>query len=157
MSIKTSRASGVADVKIDRERCTKCGLCVRVCKGGPLYLLEGEIAVDQSRGFGCIACGQCVAVCPCECIQVDGRDMSPGDVLELPAKEQRAGHDTLRALMLARRSVRDYDDRPVDRAILEQIVEAATTAPMGIPPTDVAALVLDTKEKVKPFRNDLLR
>lgn len=156
MSIKTSRASGVAEIEIDAERCTRCGLCVKVCKGGPLYVSADCIAVDQSRGFGCIACGQCVAICPQACIQVDGRDLLPEDVVDLPSREQRAGHDALRALMLARRSVRDYEDRPVDRSVLEQIVEAATMAPMGIPPTDVGVLVLDTKEKVKSFRDDLL-
>ena len=63
MSIKTGRAEGTADVRIDYERCTVCGLCVEVCSGAPLVIENGKVIVDQHRFFGCVGCGHCMAVC----------------------------------------------------------------------------------------------
>ena len=80
------RGGGAADVTVDAERCNACGLCVRVCKGAPLYLdpESGRVLVDQSRVFGCIACGHCMVVCPHDAITVRGRDFGPEDMLALP-------------------------------------------------------------------------
>lgn len=156
MTIKTGRAEGVADVSIDHARCIACGLCVKVCKGGPLTMEGGQIRVDQSRYFGCSACGQCVTVCPQECIAVAGRDLFSADVIPLPPREARAGYESLAALMLGRRSVRNFSARPVSRAVIEQLAAAAATAPMGLPPSDVEILVFEGREVVQTFAADIL-
>ncbi len=156
MSIKTARAEGTANVTIDRAACIACGLCVQVCKGAPLTMVEGAVHVDQTCLFGCIACGQCVAVCPRDCITVDGRDFSPADVLPLPPRGERATYPQLYALLLGRRSVRDFKDQPVERALVDQIIAAASTAPMGLPPSDVEILIFDGAAKVAALSRDLL-
>jgi nitroreductase/ferredoxin len=156
MSIKTSRAQGTAIVEIDYEQCKVCGLCVKLCKGGPLYLDDHNIRVDQNRGFGCFACGQCVAACPTGAITVEGRDLFPSDLIALPAAEAKANYEQLKALMLARRSIREFQDKEVEPEVIDKIIEAATTAPMGIPPSDVELLVLQGKAKVQEFAGDFM-
>jgi ferredoxin len=156
MPLDIGRARGVASVRIDQSRCTVCGNCVRVCKGAPLYLDAGRVRVDQSRVFGCIACGHCVAVCPEEAISVSGRDLLPDDVLPLPRPDEQASYHQLYSAMLARRSVRDFADRPVEPELLEKILAAASTAPMGLPPSEVGVLVADGKQKVRQLKDDLL-
>lgn len=156
MPVKTSRASEDGVVRIDQERCKLCGLCVRVCKEGPIRLGGGKLTVDYSRGLGCIACGHCAAVCPEGCITVEGRDLSAEDIIPLPPKESRASFDQLNALLLARRSVREFQDREVGEEEIEKILAAATTAPMGIPPSDVKVLVFKGRDKVRAFKDDML-
>jgi nitroreductase/NAD-dependent dihydropyrimidine dehydrogenase PreA subunit len=156
MAIDIGRAKGAAEVAIDYKRCNSCGLCVNVCKGAPLYMEDGRVSIDQTRLFGCIGCGQCVCVCPFNCITVKGRDFSGDDLMKLPAKEDRATYSQLFDLMLARRSVRNFKEREVERSVVEQIVTAASTAPMGIPPSEVGLLVFQGRDKVKAFRRDLL-
>ena len=156
MSIRTSRTSGNAAVLIDHSRCSRCLLCVRVCKGMPLYFENGKIEVDQSRLFGCIACGQCVAICPLDALKVEGRLLKPSDVVPIPLKENRAKFDEVFNLMFARRSIRDFREREVEQEVIDKILKAASCAPMGIPPSDVRVLVLNGKEKVNEFSKDFI-
>lgn len=156
MTIITGRAKEAAKVSIDRATCTHCGACARVCAGVPLFFRDGAVQIDPERYFGCVGCGQCLTVCPTGAIKVEGRDLSPADVLPLPPREARAGYEALSALLLARRSTRIFADRPVERSEVEQILEAASMAPMGLPPTDVGVLVLHGPERVAALSNDLL-
>ena len=156
MNLDFGRGGGTASVSIDYARCTACGLCARVCKGGALYMDADEVHVDQGRYFGCIGCGHCVAICSHDCIVVAGRDLLPGDIGDLPPRESRANYDQLRSLMASRRSVRDFLDRPVEPVVVAEILDAASSSPMGLPPSEVGVVVLDGREKVRAFRDDLL-
>lgn len=156
MSIPTQRAQGVAQVIIDFDRCSACGLCANVCKGAPLTMVDGVVQVDQSRLFGCIACGACMAVCPQDCIRVTGRALSPEDLFPLPPENSTIGYDSQLAVFQKRRSIRNFQDRAVPRESLEKIIEAVSTAPMGIPPSDVSVLVMENKAAVQRFTADVI-
>jgi ferredoxin/nitroreductase len=158
MPIDYGRCSGNGTVVIDEARCTRCGLCARVCSGGALVQAapNAPIRVDQQRNFGCIACGLCMAVCPREAVAVTGRDMLPTDAIPLPAPSERAAFEQLRGLQLARRSIREYKTDPVSREIIDQVLDAASTAPMGIPPSETHVSVFATPESVRVLTADLL-
>lgn len=155
MSVKTSRAHGVASVTVNEVTCTACGSCARVC-GGPLVMVEGRVVVDQTRFFGCVACGSCMAVCPAGAISVNGRDLSRGDVVPLAPPDGRADYTELLGLLRHRRSVREFTGATVDPGDIDRILEAASTAPMGVPPSDVGVLVLEGRDQVRAYRADSL-
>jgi nitroreductase len=50
--------------------------------------------------------------------------------------------------------MREFKDKPVEKELIEQVLSAARTAPMGLPPSDVNIMVLDSKEKVRQFAKD---
>jgi ferredoxin/nitroreductase len=156
MAIKTGRADSAALVHIDYDRCTACGLCVQVCKGAPLYLENGQVMIDPDKIFGCIGCGHCAAVCPLECIKVEGRDLSPNDLLPLPGMDSRANYQQLYNLLFSRRSIREFKQQEVEPEIIEHIIQSVSTAPMGLPPSDVEILVLNGREKVRQLSWDLI-
>lgn len=156
MPLKTGRFYESAEVKISEKACTSCGLCVQVCKGAPLFIREGKVLVDQNRVFGCIACGQCMAICPNGAIKVQGRDMSPDDILPMPTDKDRTSYERLQALMLSRRSVRNFSDQSVEQELIDKIIAIASTAPNGLGASDVEILVLDSRDKVSGFVDDMI-
>lgn len=154
MAIPTSRTQEKSEIKINEEKCNGCGLCVTVCKDFSLQMANGKVALTENPLFGCVGCGHCMAICPTGAIEIFGREISPDDLFNLPAKETSAGYDQLLNLLKSRRSIRDFKNKLVEKTLIGKIINAASTAPMGIPPSDVNILILDTPEKVRKFSED---
>ena len=113
-------------VIIRAERCVGCGACVRDCLRGLLAVEAGKARV---KGGACIRCGHCVAVCPADAVRLEGcpeEELRPYDpaACEVPAER-------LLNFMKFRRSIRQFQDRPVEEEKLEQLLEAARYAPTG--------------------------
>ncbi len=134
---------------IDAQRCNACGRCAQVCGTATLALDQGRVSVAQRSFMGCFACGQCMAICPNAAIRVEGRRFSPNDLVDLPSP--RATADQLDALLLARRSIRRFTAQEVDRATVDRILAMTSTAPMGIPPSEVGIVVFHGRDKVHQF------
>ncbi len=154
MAIPTSRAKEAAEIKVDPHKCNGCGLCVDICSDFSLKIENGVAGKSESAIFGCIGCGHCMAVCPSDAIEIHGRTISPEDMFNLPPKESAAGYEQLLTLYQRRRSVRKFKDRNIEPELIEKILTAAKTAPMGIPPSDVHVMVLNGKEQTRAFAKD---
>jgi ferredoxin len=124
---------------VDTENCNGDGLCAEVCPRGAIDMVDDLAATVAGRAEDCIVCGQCVAVCPTEALQL--RTMPDGDFdrLEKPA----FGFDQFHAFLRTRRSVRLFKDKPVAREAIDRILAAAATAPMGIPPHTTEVVVIN--------------
>jgi ferredoxin len=154
MTIRTSRTSENATIHINYDKCNNCGTCVVVCKDFSLHMVEGKLQINNNPLFGCIGCGHCVAVCTHDAITISGRTVDPGDFE--PLVKQTADYTSLHTLLLNRRSIRDFKDKPVPSEIINKILTTASTAPMGIPPSDVGVLVIEGKEKNRQFSFDFI-
>ncbi len=124
MAIPTSRTSEAAEITIDTEVCRGCGRCVEVCKDFGLTLENGKACRSESPIFGCIACGHCMAVCPSGAIKIMGRTLSPGDLFELPDNPDAPSWESLVSLLERRRSIREFQDSPVERQVIEKFRRA---------------------------------
>lgn len=156
MSLITNRTSENATIKIDYSKCNHCGLCVNVCKDLTLIIRDEKVIINSRPLFGCIGCGQCVAICPIDAISLNGRTLTMADFIQLPPKEQRADYQSLYPLLFSRRSVRDFKEKEIPEDFVNEILKCSSTAPMGIPPSDVEVLIINGKDKVKKFSVDII-
>ncbi len=154
MAIPTSRTKESAEIKVNADLCNGCGLCVATCSDFSLTLENGKAVKSNHAHFGCIGCGQCMAVCPTGAIEIHGRTISPADLFTLPPVENAANYIQTLSLLQRRRSIRKFNSKAVDPEIIEKILDAARTAPMGLPPSDVSVMILDSKEKTRAFARD---
>lgn len=156
MAIITSRTDENGRISIAYDRCNSCGLCVKVCKDFSLIMDDNLPVVGTQPLFGCMACGQCMAVCPTGAITVSGREMLPADKIDLTDMKDKPSYSQLKNLMIGRRSIRDFKDKEIDDELIDKIIEAAVSAPMGLPPSDVHLVVIKGKGKVREFSFDVL-
>lgn len=154
MAIPTSRTKENGIIKIDGSLCTGCGLCVTVCKDFGLVIENKKAKQSPNPLFGCIACGHCMMICPQQAITIEGRCTSGNDLTEIPLCGESPTYEELLNLLQRRRSIREYKNIPVEKEVINKVIEAAQTAPMGLPPSDVHVLILDSKEKVSTFAKD---
>ncbi len=154
MAIPTSRTKEKATIIIDTDKCTGCGQCVEVCKDFSLCLENNKAKISETSVFGCIGCGHCMAICPTGAIEISGRELSKDDLFDLPPEKSATNYEQLFALFQRRRSVREFLDKEIKPEIVEKILDAARTSPMGLPPSDVNVLILDCKEKTRQFAVD---
>ncbi len=144
-------------VRIDEQTCSRCHQCVFICPAENLCLEDGHVRVNADSPFGCIACGHCVMVCPKNSITVTGRGLSTEDLRPLPAAESRADSDALAALMQSRRSMRHFTDQEIEPALLDRVVDMASTAPMGIPPWDIGCVIVRGRDQVRTLAAEIVK
>ncbi len=132
---------------IEESLCTHCGLCADVC---PMALVRvgkrGPRTVPDAEER-CVLCGHCIAACPAKALQHSS--LSAEETLRL-ADDWRGSPEALEQLVKGRRSIRHFQDAPVDRAVLEKVLDIARYAPTGMNAQPVQWLmVYDTAEVKK--------
>jgi nitroreductase/NAD-dependent dihydropyrimidine dehydrogenase PreA subunit len=113
---------------IDKSKCKQDGLCAAEC---PMQIIrfEGQGSYPEMIPNGepmCVRCGHCVAVCPHGALdhaQVPQADCPPID-RALAVSEAQAVQ-----FLRSRRSVRRFEDRPVEGDTLQRLIEIARYAP----------------------------
>ena len=80
-------------IKIDENRCTGCGECVKGCHGGALQIIDGKARIIN-EDF-CDGLGACIGTCPVEALELEEREIEPKKELQKePQKEQSCCNDS---------------------------------------------------------------
>jgi len=143
--------AGEVSTVIDPDKCTGCGLCVKVCPSGTLSMKDNKAAVTGTSSMGC---GQCAAVCPEGAISVGSLDEHAFDFATLSSTDEwvpwgEPDAAKLVGLMRSRRSCRSYTKEPVPREALDDLARIGTSAPSATNSQRWAFTILPTREDVE--------
>ncbi len=115
---------------IDEKKCKRDGICVAEC---PLKIIEMKDAQSTpvpapDAAKRCIKCGHCVAVCPHAALT--HTMMKTADFPEM-RREWALSPERAEHFLRSRRSIRTYQNKPVEREKLRKLIEIARYAPTG--------------------------
>ncbi len=133
----------MAEIKIDQEKCTGCGACIALCSVTHVFSLENKKAkvLSPSR---CWECGQCVAVCPVDAITHSSFSLEDCPLIERSENDL----DKLIDYFRARRSIRVYQNKRVEREKVASLVDTTRWAPSGKNLQAVSWLAVDDTETI---------
>jgi nitroreductase/NAD-dependent dihydropyrimidine dehydrogenase PreA subunit len=135
-------------IAIDENNCTRCGACVESCPARVITMDgPGDFpAAAAAHATLCIGCGHCVAVCPPGALSLPY--LTPA---QCPAVDPALAVTADQALqwVKARRSIRAYRRRAVDRDTLQQLLDTAAYAPTARNRQPVHWIVIQSRAEVQ--------
>lgn len=126
-----------------KDNCIGCGLCVDDCITRSIFMVEDKAEVRQP----CLECGHCFAICPVGAPEMTDVDMS--DVEELDSANYVDIASLLHTIK-GRRSVRQYQKRPIEREKLEKMFQAGRYTATAVNYQDLRFIVV--QEKLEEFK-----
>lgn len=93
-------------VKLDKNKCTDCGLCISACK----------MDIKNVGDHECIHCGECISVCPAKAISFKGSKLFVcGNDLDAPVTEIKP----LTSMLKTKEDPTQVPDETVETAVTE--------------------------------------
>ncbi len=136
------------DFKIDKTKCTQCGLCVKEC---PTLIIDGKNGIPeikQGKEKNCIRCQHCLAVCPTGALSIFGKN--PED--SIPVGDGESHPLELEKLIKTRRSIRKFKNEEVSKEQIQELLETSAYAPTGHNKNQVLLSVTETKDQLAKVR-----
>jgi nitroreductase/NAD-dependent dihydropyrimidine dehydrogenase PreA subunit len=134
----------MAQITIDEKACIRCGKCVDVCAIAHVFELTDDSSVPV-RPEACWKCGQCVAGCPTDAIDHDAFPLEDCPIIE---KKELPDRDKLIAGFRMRRSQRAFQDAPIDREVIRDLVSLGRWAPTASNGQSVDWLAFDDPARI---------
>lgn len=137
----------MAIVEINKETCTRCNACAIACGASLIIPVENDFprffpGADQF----CMRCGHCVGVCPTGALT--HKEMPPEQCPGI-VKKNEVTFEQVSQLIKSRRSIREFQDKPVPRELIESVIDVARYAPTGHNEQEVQWLVIDNPGEIK--------
>jgi ferredoxin len=134
-------------ITIDENKCKKDGLCARECSAAVIHLNENNApVVHPSEEARCMDCGHCVAVCPHDALR-HARITESGSPVIQPSLVVEAAQ--AEQFLRSRRSVRRYQEKPVEKEKIQRLIEVARNAPTAGNGQPVEWIVIRDRERLK--------
>nr|NQU90059.1 4Fe-4S binding protein [Bacteroidota bacterium] len=82
-------------IKIDKGKCTGCGLCIPNCHEGALQIIDGKARLISD--LFCDGLGACIGHCPEDAITLEEREAEPYNETKVMEKIEKQGKNTVLA------------------------------------------------------------
>lgn len=136
-------------MKVDKEKCIGCGLCVKDCFVDDIKLVDNKAEIDNVR---CIKCGHCIAICPKNAVSTDEYNMD--DVKEYDKETFSVDAENLLNFIKFRRTIRSFKDKKVEDEKLLKIIESGRFTQTATNSQNVSYIVV--KDNIDELRELVL-
>ena len=134
--------------KIDKIKCTQCGLCSQDC---PVLIIDGKTEypeIKDGKENQCIKCQHCLAICPTGALSIWGKN--PED--SILVSNEIPNPNEMSILFKTRRSIRNFKKEELSKELIHEMLETAAYAPTGHNKNAVLFSVADNKEDLSKLR-----
>lgn len=138
-------------ISVDLENCTLCKACINDCVANLFYVESEELHIVDEFEERCILCGHCVAVCPVDVVKL--KVYKTKSTEDVPKTEDIPDFKSFCNLVLKRRSIRQFKDKPVPKDLIMKILELARFSPTGSNTENINYTVIQEKENVAKISN----
>ena len=125
-------------ITIDHDRCNLCKECLEICHEYCMTIENQLLSLDFKY---CSTCCQCIANCQKQALSWDKVAPAKFDKINYPGPVQ------INELFRERRTIRDFTNVKIDRALLEQIVNNVRYAPTHN--FNFKAIIIDEPELIQ--------
>jgi nitroreductase/NAD-dependent dihydropyrimidine dehydrogenase PreA subunit len=138
-------------IHIDREKCTRCGACVRDCVVHVLRADADKAPVMRAEDERfCLNCQHCLAVCPHGAVTCQG--VGSKDALDPePLPDGRA----MAALVRQRRSIRQWKDEPISEEVWARLIDSLAWMPTGCNDHRLHFTIVRSRKRMDWFRSEM--
>lgn len=138
----------MAKIEINKDKCIRCGACVRDCI---TYSIEqNEEGFAQIAGCGescCISCQHCFAICPVGAITINENKPEDANAVNLGDPENILG------LIKSRRSTRQFKEDEISEENFNKIKEMLPYIPTGCNYNGLHFSIIESKSAMDEIRN----
>ena len=132
---------------VNQEKCKKCKLCIEVC---PVNIIgidaNGLVNFIPERESTCLECGQCMAVCSTGAVKIS-KYTYEDNFMKLP--ENTVDYQKYIDFIATRRSIRNFKNKPVEKELIEKILNSLDYAPYGAEPNKVEITIINNRKKIE--------
>ena len=144
----------MALIKVDAQKCVNDGLCQTACPGALIDIDDDGLPRPVLNiENDCIRCGHCVAICPTDALL--HIELPQNEFVEIK-NELVMGPEAVKQLIKSRRSIRNYLETPVQRELIEKVIDIARFAPTGHNDQDVQYSVFDKGPTLKSIADSVI-
>ena len=139
-------------LEVNKEKCIKCYKCLKVC---PFTVIEKKEDGFPAliKGKTCLKCMHCAATCPTSAYTFDGEStFIKDDVYQL---SENFSQDLEKHIFM-RRSYRHFEDRPVEKEVINKVLDTVNWAPSAKNINPTKWIVINSKEVMQNMMDMIL-
>ena len=108
-------------IKIDKEKCIQCGLCINDCISGCIEF-DDDNYPKITNSSHCLKCQHCLCICPQGALSFNDKN---------PENSENVSTKNLLSLIKSRRSIRKYKDEELTEEEFQKIKDMLPYIPTG--------------------------
>jgi len=130
-------------IKIDKEKCVQCGLCISDCIAKCIEFDEEDYPKIR-YAERCLGCQHCLSICPNGALSYNDKN---------PEDSEKISNKDILSLIKSRRSVRQYKDEELTEEELKKIKDMLPYIPTGCNSHSLHFSIVEKKAVMEELKN----